>query len=559
MRLILSALCLLVGAGCTGCAGIKVTKASGNPGLRKGVPWNLPMTRFTLTITRHITSCNPNVYGTVETVASSSLILDPDQQYLLTSNGWFATSDISSSLTAAGFSSSLNAQSADATATVISNVIGTVAQIAIGAAAGAPGTGTAAAQPVVDLCSKDVTKAIAVLYPPKGKKLQDVVDDDSAQLAEATARVNLLAAENAAGKGLKKDLAKALFAQDAAQRTLTKAKKSLADNLKVTTDTQVVMWPLSGNEFRTTSNFGLPDSVWEKWTAESAASKFQHAFDVALALYTWDAASRLWIPPSTPPSASIQVKDGLPVRVAQPSRLLICASSTKKDENNNPVTAAANCPDKIDPRSVLPDGMTVADVRVLQLGTVFLLPASGGIFRSESVTISLDANGNPVTLETSEKVAAAAALSGSLKDSATQLAALPASVRAAELAKTQAETNQINANVALSSAQLTSSAQSQTNVTTATAALVNAQNSLATAKLNAGLSGLQQQSSTLTAQTAVLNAQAALVNAQQNAAVVNQTGALSAQATLINAQSALINAEAARAKAQMIIPLGGSP
>jgi hypothetical protein len=547
MRLVLSALCLLLGAGCTGCSGIDVKKASDNPGLRKGVPWNLPMTQFTLTITRHITSCSPDVYGTVEAVVSSSLAPDPDQQYLLTSNGWFATSDISSSLTAAGYSSSLNAQSADATATVIANVIGMAAQIAVGAAAGAPDR---APPPLAkDLCSNDVSKAISVLYPPGNKKLQEVVDDDSATLAKATAKVALLTAQNAADKRLKGDLVKALSEQDAAQQMLTEDQKKLADNLKITTDTQVVTWPTKGGEFRRPGELTLPDSVWNKWTKKSAASAYQRNFDVDLAIYIPDATSSKWIIPSAAPSAGIKAENGVPVRVAQPAHLLICAASAKTAQ-----VPAVECPKSIDPLSPLADGITVADVRVLQLGTVYLLPVSGGAFRSEAVTVSLDANGNPATLETSEKVAAAAALSGSLKDSATQLAALPASVRAAELAKTQAETNQINANVALSSAQLTASTQGQTNVATATAALVNAQNSLATAKQNAGLSALQQESGALSAQTAVLNAQAALANAQQNATVVDQTGALSAQTALINAQTTLINAEAARAKAQIVVP-----
>src|SRR5262249_19541413 len=85
-----------------------------------GPPCNLAMTQFAITITRHVIQCGAKMNGTVEVIATPSAILDPEQRYVLESNGWWATSDITSNLAANGVSTGLNAQSTDATAKVIS-------------------------------------------------------------------------------------------------------------------------------------------------------------------------------------------------------------------------------------------------------------------------------------------------------------------------------------------------------------------------------------------------------------------------------------------------------
>lgn len=536
-------ICLFFLIFCAGCVGITVTKVSSDPEV-KGVPWNLPMTQFTVTITRHVTECGKQLLGTVETLASSKAVPDPDQRYVLTSNGWFATSDISGTLSSNGFSTALNAQSTDATSTVIANVIGLAAQIAVAAAAAVPGGETTPPAGAVEVCAKDVADAVSKLYPPGGRKLKDQVDDDTSELAKQTAKVSLLTAQAAADKKLKLKLVQALADQAAAQAKLTDDQNNLAKYLKITTDTQVVTWPLRYKEVRATAPFKIPNDVWQKWTSNSASSEDKTHFDVDLAIYTQDPNTGNW---GNPQAADENLKSGLPVRMARPARLLMCAYNAKDKKE-------AKCPAAIVFASALDESQTAADVVVLQAGPVCSIPVSGGTFRSESASVALDANGLPSSIQTSEKAAVAAGLSGSLKDAATQIAALPPSIRAAELAKTQAETNQINANVALSAAQATADLQGQTNVATATTALVNAQNALATAQQNAGLLPMQQQSGSLQAQKAILDAQAALVNAQANARIIDQTGALSAQTTLINAQTALINAGAALAKAQATVP-----
>ena len=128
--------------------------------------------------------------------------------------------DITSTLAPSGISKGLNAQSTDATATVISNVIGTVAQVAIGLAAGVapppPLPGQPAGHPKVELCEAKVAKAVGELIRPKGSKvdpLKKQVDKSTAALEIATARVVLLTAQAKADPSLKPQLVIALGQQ----------------------------------------------------------------------------------------------------------------------------------------------------------------------------------------------------------------------------------------------------------------------------------------------------------------------------------------------------------
>src|SRR5450432_2647461 len=93
--------------------GISITPVKDGSAALKGVPWNLPMTQFTITITRHVTKCGAKIGGSVEFLASSGIVIDPDQRFVLASNGWFSTSEITSTLAASGISTGLNAESTD--------------------------------------------------------------------------------------------------------------------------------------------------------------------------------------------------------------------------------------------------------------------------------------------------------------------------------------------------------------------------------------------------------------------------------------------------------------
>lgn len=535
LRRAIQLVCLvLTAAGCT--SGISVTRVTDEVSALKGVPWNLPMTQFTITITRHIVKCGSEIEGSVETLASAGVAVDPDQRYVLASNGWFATSEITSGLAPSGISTSLNAESTDVTSTVISNVIGTAAKFAVGAVATAVQPGETAAVTVPELCEQAIATAVAELYPPGAASLKKQVEDATAALAVETAKVALLTAQAAADKDLAPKVVSALAAQDSARDKLAALQKKLAENLVLTTATQVVTWPTHASEYRRDVPFLLDEGVLDKWTnAQTNTTDAKEQFGVYLALYSLNSSNDSWVLPAKPATADVRV--GVPVRLARTARLMICVKTL--------------CPPTFDV-GARPDKHNVAvDSVVLQTGRMYVLATSGGQFKSEGAEIKLDAAGLPTSLKIAEKVAAAVVASSTAKDVATQWGALPADIRAAELAKAQAKTNQITADSALATARATSGMQEQTGTLTAQMALINAQTALETAKQNAGL---QQESAALTAQTALLSAQAALVTAQANSQIVEQTSALGAQATLINAQVAQLNAVAALAKAQAALP-----
>jgi hypothetical protein len=226
---------LLGAVACLGCGpSIKVTRVMGDVPIVTGNPWNLPMTQFNITITRHVTKCGKDIEGKVEVLATTASVLDEQQRYVLESDGIWSTSDITSNLAANGVSTGLNAQSASAAGAIVSNVVTTFSKLAVLG-------GAVAALDVQELCSEDVRAAIKELFPVGGTSLKDQVDADTAALAEETAKVELLSAEAAADKQNKQLKAKLIAAMDEqakAKRKLADSQGKLTKNLKVTSDTQ---------------------------------------------------------------------------------------------------------------------------------------------------------------------------------------------------------------------------------------------------------------------------------------------------------------------------------
>lgn len=520
--------------------GIKITRVE-SPAPVQGTPWNLAMTQFGVTITRHVVQCGAEFKGTVEVIATPSAVPDIDQRYVLESNGWWATSDITATLAASGISTGLNAQYSDASAKVISNVVGTVGQLAIRAATGgvsplvnAPAGGAKAAS-AAEVCTEETAAAVAALYPaPDGTPgLKAMVDARIAAVAASTAKVALLTRQAVLDKRLKPDLVAALGEQHKLQQELATAQKSLQDAINKTTHTQTLRWPLRADVFRTQTPMTLDPAMLQKWLRPGVSAireDAQQQFAVHLALFRPDATAATWQSPAQP--TTVTAPYGVPVRLAQTGRLLACVNG--------------DCPTALDAFASQDKRFIQFEQVVLQMGQMYVVPLTGGSFRSQAAVIAMDANGLPTSIQIAERVAAAEGLSGAAKDVATQLAALPGQVSAAKLAATTAQTSQINAEAALAAAQLSTTTNGQTAPLVAQTALLNAQNALAQARAAAGV----QQTLEISAQTAMLNAQAALITAQANATTGPAVGALTAQTTLINAQATQINASAALAKAQ---------
>lgn len=507
----------------------RLDRAGTNP---KGVPWNLAMTQYTLTITRQVTGCTGNLNGNVTISATVGKARDPIQQYVLSSDGFWSTADLTSTLAADGTSTGLNAHSEDATGTVISNLVSLAATAASGIKGEKIATDNISCEPAV----------YDALRPDIGLKFQQsVVDKDNAEINAATEKVTELTTLLQAGSTDKKTLAAAVSDLTVKQSKLSADQTILSKTTKLLTDTQTVVWPLDSAAVSTKEPFQLPTSALTKWVnwrgkdgdkpAPPPADLNIAGFNVWLALYLPDGAGG-WKQPSAESSA-IDSKSGVPVRVARVGRLIACTGKAACDEALN----ASWVPDPTHSVVVHPDQP------VLQLGQWYVLPIAGGRFKSEGVAVSMDSTGNPTSMEIYEKTAVVAAAATAASQAATQIAAIPVQIAAAKLARTQADTNQINAENALATAKANQLVAVPTATALAQAGLATAQANLATAKANANAAGP-------TGAMALITAQNNLAVAEANAGILPQVNALTAQSTLINAQANEINAQVSLAKAK---------
>jgi hypothetical protein len=473
--------------------------------------------------------------------------VDPDMRYVLYSDGFWATSDITSTLGADGTSTGLNAQSADQTASVITNVITTAADIGMAAAA--------RPQSTFFKCSDDVNAALLKLAPGKGQgtPLKQIVDADSAAVTSATTQVAKLVTALQTDPSQRHALS--LADEDLATKTalLTKDQAALTANLKVVQDVQTVVWPTRSSNLNQPHAFALPPAValnwvfvqqdgkWQKWKANPQNPAEEppvipaDQFDVSVALYRPDGRSGWTSAPLATGSPNIKV--GVPVRVAGLGRLMICVGA----KGNDPASDHGACP------ATLPAGQPLAknqslpispDAPVLQLGQIYIVPMTGGTFKSEMAAITLDANGNPTSIEIAEKASVAATATGTIAAAATQIEAIPGQIAAARLAQTQAASSQINANDALIQAQANAQLAAPTAQAIAQGALATAKANLATAQATAASAGPAGQLALVTAQNNLAIAQAAAAAAQANPAAQQQIDVANAEAALTQAQAA---------------------
>jgi hypothetical protein len=543
---------LALALGCAGCgSGIDITHASWSDKPLTGVPWNLAMTQFKLTITRQIDECDGTIKGSVVVAAPANKVLDEQQKYLLDSTGLWATSDITSTLGADGTSTGLNAQSQDATGQVIANVVSLAAEGATFAGGMARPLGARIVAPPRFTCSTDVEAAFKDMKPPGKPSLQKQVTADTAALSAATVKVTLLTSQASKDRSYNRLLAKALGEQAAAQAVLTKDQNRLTNDMNAVTDIQTVNWPQLANQFRTDVPFTLSNAAVNKWIKfpvpppgsqpPQLSGNDEVIFNVSLALYrAMDDGS--WASPPAPAVGDISV--GIPVRVPRLGRLLVCTGAC---EGN------AVFPPTLPSGWVALDSHTRAtDQPVLQLGQMYNVRVRGGMFKSEGAMIALDpTTGQPTSIEVSEKAAAVAVATGAASGAATTVAGVPGAIAAIQLARAQTLSAQITARnaqiayqAALPTAATTAEAQGQT-------ALLNAQTALASAQANAQNAG---PAAALAAQTSLLTAQNTLTGLQANAQNTNQVDALGAQTTLLNAQAAQINAQVALTGAQATLP-----
>lgn len=431
----------MLGFVASGCAShIDVTRFVGTPDTMRGVPYNLPMTQFTLTITRRVVDCSGGqLEGDVQVAVTSKTAIDPSAMFTLHSAGLLNTSDIKVSTNSDSTVSSLNASSTDQTGAVIGSVVSTIAKLAPLAIGGGAGAQTCT-QPLIDALAaigRDKDKDHAAVHG-----LKDDVQTENDKLAAVNARITLLSAQISAlgkdaGARMHKALSDALDDQFKLQQSLNAHQAALTKALTVVTDVETETWPTSGSEHDIDPNhpYALPDAVWQKWAVRNFDTTNGYGFNIYPSIVqssSYGAAATARVP-----LASIDPQNGLPVRYAVPAMLQIC--------KNAPCGTTLNGHASEDVAHLL--------TPVLQFGIVYSVPATGGTFKATTFTLQLDANGNPTMVEVADQAAVLSGLASTVGNAATTLAGIPDAVKAEKLSSLTATTNITTEQTALAAAQ----------------------------------------------------------------------------------------------------------
>ncbi|MFC3651931.1 hypothetical protein ACFONN_10290 [Dyella humi] len=513
---------------CSGCAGIEVSPYSQGKADVKGVPYVLPMTSFTLTITRRVVDCNPKKGGLtpdIQVAITSQTVPDPAARFTLTSDGFFDTSDIKVAYNSSGTTSAINTSTADQTGPLITQAATTVASIlpiAIGGSSNPEGSGKGAPSPAPStVCSKPVITALDKIgndgdatHEANPGKLKDKVAADTTILNNTNADITLLSTEiSTLGKdatpSLRKRLVDLLEDQKKYQDQLSAEQSDLNKYLAVITDTQTVQWPADGQHWESGDDqtLKLSETTWKRWT-DGANGKYdpndENLFQIYLKLERQGSTGQAAKPGDL--LAQVDTKDGIPVRFPVQAILHVCRVSACNSTYSNEI---AKFP-----------------APVLQFGLIYEVPAKGGIFASTTFALQLDQNGIPTSVEVANQTSVAASAATSASTAATQLAGIPSAINSAKLAKVTAEANIVNEKNLLATneanattvSQLASN-QADTLLLQAQAAQITAQNTLITAKATdadaAQLAPIQAETNLAQAQTAQLAAAKALVAARQ--------------------------------------------
>lgn len=532
------------------------------------------MTTFKVTITRQVIKCTPELEGKIDVLATPEIVLDRDQRYVLKSEGWWATSDIGSELSPAGISTSLNAQSADASAAVLTNVVGTAANLALrGATGGAAGAAT-------NRCKDDVATKVDALYG--NSPLKDRVEAATATVEQKSAALLLAVQQAKYDKSVRPKVVTALQDQEDARKALAELERDYAAALAGTTDVQTVRWPERSTEVHTSTAFVPSRALYDKWVLSNSVSTddFKKRFSVHLALSN-STTGNVYVKPTL--STNVDLKTGVPVRMAKTAQLLACFNGTcdQQEKALANIQEAKESVAKLRAESATDKEIKNAEghvallqsqfrpnvgqvFNVLQLGQFYVVPVAGGNFRSQQAVIKMDANGLPSSIQVVERSAAAQVLSGAALDVSEKLASLPGKLRAAELDKTNAQINQSKADATLAGVGFAN----DTATIQAQLARANAQNDLATALSRTDSQGeaasllsqaqlwnakyelaLAQARGGQATATAGMVAQTQFLNAQDSLRVALAGSEVSDRTSLLQAQTALVNAQATHAKA----------
>lgn len=419
-------LLLAIALGASGCTStMKVTRVKAAPETRTGVVYQLPYSRFDVTVTRVVTACEPTAI-TLETsaeVGTAATAPDPSQTFTVDNNslnGVFRIGAVKAEYGKLGQVKSFNATAEDRTAQVISSLVSGVFKIA---SLRLPGIGRGAETGVMNNnkpppeipCSGDVTKTLAAITAATTDLGQASAQAKAAANSYLTIQTRVAALGGVVDEATRKQLVAARTLADLTASAMA-GKKGVLDRLKGSlTDTQAFSWPPDGSTFAgsITATVGLMD----KWKNPNYKGPEEEpgAVLLRLAINTPDKVFQR-------PADDQDDPRGLPYRMPRPGYLYVCD---------------ADCSPK--------GQLAVLPAHILQVGTTFFLPCESQTFGSTSCAFTSDESGVPTSVGTERKTSAAETLANLGKDVAGQYVAAREARRDAQQKAYVAETERLKA------------------------------------------------------------------------------------------------------------------
>ena len=443
---------LIVGA-VTGCqTQLEVASLNANdtsPAL--GFNYSLPFVQYDIVISRRLSCGEPGgvriAEVTTAVTATPVFSRDPSQTYAIdytSLSSWAKTSDFKLERHSNGMLKTIGASSEDRTAQILTNIATTAIKVATTAAGlGVPvlssplarTASTEAPPPPQPICSPAAAAAVDALNAEKGA-LNSAKSAVALESGRMTALVGAMA-----GSGAKPDaFTQAALREQAirvvnSQVALSAATKKYENALAKIVEGQALTWPPHGGELSSRTANVMTNDTKGKWFVTSSADdaiyfelmRAPDATKVTVPDLEPVVATTFRAAASTPPSATAGAAVS-GVRYREPARgqLFACYNS---------FCATASHAD----RNLVNDGP------VPQLGRLYYLPFTNGIFQNNVLSASFAEDGGLLTAGYAEKSSRGEIATDTLKQIASALPGAIKDIRSARNDQLNAETDRLKA------------------------------------------------------------------------------------------------------------------
>lgn len=448
LTVVVSAAALATG-GCTShLESVRITDASAPAAARRGAPYMLQFTQYTIVLTGRVVECARELKTTIKAEVTPQTVDDGDFVYVIPSNSLISPMKVTELKVewTNGRLTAVNASAEDRTAQTILAATQGIAKIAKTVITG----GVVGAGGATEGCSDEVLAALKASREAKA----DITKHETAITRLTPEVTRLKAGFVAAGdEKTRQLLIAAVNRVDAANILLEDARERLKKALEFLSYKQTVTWPQRSLELATPADKPLevPLTIFKKWydmPTRTGESDQDHKERRDARYKTFADKMRVWfvlerigsygrVPGDGVAPDNGSARDGLRFRLPANGNLLVCQGSPCSSTDTDKVVTATPGP-------------------VLQLGLIFFAQFSSPPFTGGSFAATFDDLGRPKTMAFGRKSSSAETIAGLVKDAGGEAASLYAALnktsaeRAAEkLADLEAQKKLADARAAL--------------------------------------------------------------------------------------------------------------